>query len=360
MKKNFLTLCVLLAFAMSANAVKVVFRLDDATMQYDSVNNRILQMFVEKQIPLSVAMVACSADEIPYEINDSAYWQLLNNPNIEIALHGLTHQNINNNGEFGSLTSEETQRRFMKGKHTLNQHLNKTINTFVPPFNAINASFPENLEAAEFHILSSDMYRDTPCKSNIQHYPETLGHLMSQKGIWNAAKESILTCKINNAVCVIMFHAYDLPDAAAWQQLDNLLDYCIESDEVELYTFSSLLASGNRSDWLRYKSNQLSSGLSKLLLPKGVLYPTWICLLTHFVNALIYMLIAIIGIIILLKRTRSTRTKTIFRILLVAIGIIIFCAAWFHLLSPLKLLLLSVSINALPLAGYYLQNKHSC
>lgn len=348
-KKHFLALCALFSFALSANAVKVVFRIDDPTIQYDSVHNRVLQLFIDKGIPLSIATIPCSKNEIPYEINDSSYWKLLNDPNIEIALHGLTHEVINNQGEFGGLSPEETKRRFQKGKQILSLYFDKPINTFIPPFNATNASFPEMLESNGLQILSADMFRSAPRKSNVQYYPETLGHLMEQKGIWNAAKESILGCKEKNAICVVMFHAYDLPDSTAWQQLENILDLCNNNKEIELYTFSSLYSSGEHSNWLRYRANQLSGGLSKYLLPKGVLHPTWLCLSVHIINALVYMLIALIGIIILLVRTRSIVLRRVIYISLVIIGVIIFLVAWFHLLSPLKLLLLACLINTIPL-----------
>ena len=353
-KKHFLALCALFSFVFHANAVKVVFRLDDpmvrydSTARYDSVHQRVLQLFIDKGVPLSIATIPCSKDEFPYEINDSSYWKLLNAPSIEIALHGLTHENINNQGEFGGLSPEETNRRFNKGKQILSRHFDKPINTFIPPFNATNVSFPENLESNGFQILSADIYRYAPRKGNIQYYPETLGHLMKQKGIWNAAKESILDCKGKNAICIVMFHAYDLPDSTAWQQLENLIDLCCNNNNIELYTFSSLYNSGEHSNWLRYRANQLSGGLSKYLLSKGVLHPTWLCLSVHIANALVYMLIALIGIIILLMRTRSTVTRSILSVSLIVVGVIIFSAAWFHLLSPLKLLLLALLINTLP------------
>ena len=348
-KKQILALCAFFSLTLPANAVKVVFRLDDPTVQYDSVHSRVLQLFAGKGIPLSVATIPCAKEEIPHEINDSSYWQLLNAPTIEIALHGLTHEDINRQGEFGGLSSDETCRRFRKGKHILSEHFDKPINTFIPPFNATNASFPENLESNGLHLLSADMFQRVPRKGDIQYYPETLGHLMKQKGIWNAANESILKCRGKNAICVVMFHAYDLPDSTAWLQLENLLEACNNNKKVELHTFSSLYDSGEHSDWLRYRANQLSGGLSKYLLHKGVLHPTWLCLAIHIINTLAYMLIALVGMIVLLVRTHSISLKRIVYLALVVIGAVIFCIAWFHILSPLKLLLLAVLSNTIPL-----------
>lgn len=349
-KKSIVTLCALFVFGLYANAVKVVFRLDDPTVQYDSTHFRVLQLFNQKKVPLSIAMVPCTIDESPYKVTDSIYWAYLCAPDVEITLHGLTHEDINGKGEFGGLSYEETNRRFQKGKEILEKYFQKPIITFIPPFNATNSSFSENLENNHLHILSADLFQEIPCKSNIQYFPETLGHLMKQKGIWNAAKQSISSCNGRHTVCVIMFHAYDLADSTAWIQLEDLLDYCISNEKVELYTFSSLQECGETSNWLRYRANQLSSGLGKIVLTSGVLHPTWICLAIHATNALLYAIISVLGLFVMLVRSRSQKEKKYLLLSVIFVGALVVCLAWFHYLSPLKLLLLAVLVNVLPFA----------
>lgn len=346
--KRLIALCAFFSFVVSANAVKVVFRLDDPTIQYDSVHFRVLQLFVDKGVPLSIATIPCSKTENAYEVTDSVYWSYMNSPNIEIALHGLTHENINNHGEFGPLSAEETNRRFHKGKDVLQKHFSKSINTFIPPFNATNLSFPDNLDKNGIHIVSADLFQEVPACGNIQYYPETLGHLMERKGIWNAAKESITNCHERGAICVIMFHAYDLKDSVAWSQLESLLDLCKNDERVELFTFSSLYESGENSNWLRYRANQLSSGLSKLILSTGVLHSTWLCLTVHAANALFYLIFAIIGMVIILFHSHSRREKRWLVVSTILFGLFAFCAAWLHWLSPLKLLFVTILINISP------------
>lgn len=145
-----------------------------------------------------------------------------------------------------------------------------------------------------------------------------------------------------------MFHAYDLKDSTAWLQLESLLDYCKSDDRVELFTFSSLYESGETSNWLRYRANQLSSGLNKLVLSTGVLHSTWLCLTIHAINALFYLICAILGMIIVLFRSRSRKEKWCLIVTTILIGVFSFCAAWCHWLSPLKLLLTVVLVNVLP------------
>ncbi len=268
-------------------------------------------------------------------------------------VHGLTHADINNAGEFGSLSSEETYRRIHKGKQVLSQYA-QPINTFIPPFNATNASLSACLQENGITILSADVFRKVS-RSTIQYYPETLGHLMAQKGIWNAAEQSILHCRSKEAICVVMFHAYDLPDSCAWKTLERLLDTCICSSDVELYTFSSLFNSGTYADWKRYKANQLESGLRKLLLPKGVLNTTLLCVSVHLLNALLYALIMLLSYLIYryIRRRKSSYYGIVYGIL----GILVFFAAWFHWVGPLKLLALSILLALLPLCIAFIQTR---
>ena len=139
----------------------------------------------------------------------------------------------------------------------------------------------------ELFILSADMYSYIYC-DGIQYYPETLGHLMAKKGIWQAAEDAIFGCKEKDAICVVMFHAYDLPDEASWQRLSHLLGACKADKNIHLHTFRSLYESGNHSSKYRYKANQLKSLLQKHALHPGVLHTTWLCWLVHIANALMY------------------------------------------------------------------------
>ena len=107
-----------LLVVLQTHAINVVFRLDDPTLQSDSVSLRAVQLFNEKQVPLSIAVVPCDAAEqpiVPITAEDSLYLAELQSDNIELALHGLTHENINHQGEFGGLSYVEAQRRIRIG-----------------------------------------------------------------------------------------------------------------------------------------------------------------------------------------------------------------------------------------------------
>lgn len=344
---------VMLMVCMSASAIKVVFRLDDPTVMYDSVHNRVLQLFAKNEVPLSVAVIPCDTNEIPYAANDSNYMALLQAPNIEICLHGLKHEDCDNTGEFSNLTPQETKRRIQKGAEMLRKQFAKPIITFVAPYNNVNTSVPEALWDNGFKILSTEIsnqaFGQLPKGGNIQYYPETLGALMEEKGIWNAAREVIGKNEKAEGICVIMFHAYDVADEASWAQLEDLLDYCQASEHVELYTFSSLYESGEQAKWIRYKANLYQNGLKKLVLSKGVLYPTYVCYMVHVINAMLYVCIVLIGFCFMLRRYRKQDTRKYVKMAMIVIVTIMFLIAWNHWLSPLKLLVVAILLGIIPL-----------
>ena len=282
--------------AVQAHAIHVVFRLDDPRPVCDYVSMRVVQLFNANQVPLTIAMIPCDSCEntiTPLISTSSQYIAAIQQDNIELALHGLTHQNINGAGEFGGLDSTEAVRRIAKGKQALQAIFDKQITTFIPPFNAWNKHTLTAMRMHGMNVISADMF--TPIYADSVHYfPETLGHLMKQKGIWQAAEEAIMGCEEKDAVCVVMFHAYDLLDEWTWQQLESLLDACKANEEVQCHTYQSLLESGVESSATRYRANQLRSGLQKYCLHEGVLHTTWLCWLVHLLNALLYVLLPLL------------------------------------------------------------------
>lgn len=344
MKKSTITF-LLLILASSLNAINVVFRCDDPCISYDSVNSRIIELFIRKQVPLSIAMIPCNSNEEPYQITDSLYWQNLNSSNIEVCLHGLTHQDINKHGEFGLLSSKETQRRINKGKTILQSFFTYPIQTFIPPFNAINDSLPKILKEEGFCILASDRF-DNIFSDDVLYYPETLGHLMKQMGIWKAAEKSIFDNVTSSDLCIIMFHAYDLPNEESWQVLENLLDACKQNIDIHLYTFSGLKQAKIDGSKARYKANNLEGLLKKHFLPTGVLCSTFHCYGLHILNALLYLILALIFTFIS-RRIMPTPKGKLLCLLFGLMGAFVICVfALLHTMGPLKLWLLDIILCA--------------
>lgn len=355
--KKILLIIGFVLYCLSIHAAHVVFRLDDPSPVCDSVSMRVVQLFNAKHVPLSIAMVPCDSCEniiTPPISTNSQYITAIQQDNIELTLHGLTHQNINGAGEFGGLDSTEAVRRIAKGKQALQAIFDKQITTFIPPFNAWNEHTLTAMRMHGMNVISADMF--TPIYADSVHYfPETLGHLMAQKGIWRAAEEAIFECKQQDAVCVVMFHAYDLPDEQSLQHLESLLDTCLAREDVQCHTYQSLLASGVESSATRYRANQLHSGLQKYCLHKGVLHKTWLCWLVHVLNALIYALLPLVLLVGWCRRRQPMW-------LIAAItGCLIFggLALW-SVIGPIKLLALDGLYVIVASVGLWLVSKVRC
>ncbi len=332
--RKLLIICLIFV-AVQAHAIHVVFRLDDPSLQYDSVSMRAVKLFNHKQVPLSIAIVACDELEqpiLPITHDDSLYLLELLNDNIELTLHGYNHQDIERHGEFGGISYIEAHRRIQIAKDVIKKSTSKDIVTFIPPFNAFNDSTLVAMMDNGLHILSADMYGPAT-NPNIQYYHETLGHLMAQKGMWQAAEDAIFGCKQKDAICVVMFHHYDLPDEASWQRLEKLLDACKVNENVQCHTYQSLLASGVESSAIRYRANQLRSGLQKYCLREGVLHTTWLCWLVHVLNALTY---ASLPLVLLVGWFR--RRQALWLIATITGSLVFGGLALWSVMGPMKLL----------------------
>ena len=228
----------------------------------------------------------------------------------------------------------------------LKSGISRNIVTFIPPFNAFNDSTLVVMIDNGLFILSADMFSNI-YRDGIQYYPETLGHLMQQKGMWQAAEDAIFGCKQKDAICVVMFHAYDLPDEASWQRLEKLLDACKADKNVELHTFRSLYESGHLSSQYRYAANQMHSLLQKHLLHPGVLHTTWLCWLVHISNALMYALLPLLALLLgwcIHKRKKLTLTKPVL-VVGVLLAVVFFILPIMQIGGPMKVLALDLLLS---------------
>ncbi len=339
----------LLLMTVPIQAIEVIFRYDDLKLTPSEIDKRVVALFGEKNVPLSIAVIPCNSSEMPIPAADSALLSALRGGGYEVALHGLTHCN----SEFGALEKEETFRRIHKGKCILQEATGKRINTFIPPFNAVNPFVPEALLRDSMHILSADMF--DYIDGAIDYFPETLGHLIKQWGVWSAAQNTLFSCKEKDAICVVMFHSYDLQTDADWAQLTDLLTYCQTNNDIHLHTFSSLAESGVHSSGLRYRVNQWESGVQKYMLPHGVLHNTLLCVAVHCLNALLYALLALpFGALSIAYGKRRIDKIKVTRKCRRFISLTFFCSAicgfvlaWCHLLGPLKLVALELCVNGI-------------
>ena len=268
---NILTIIFLFSFTTQAQALNVVFRYDDPTLQPDSITQEMLIFFKEKNIPITIALIPCDANEEYIAPTDSKWLHLLQGDNVEIALHGLTHQVINNAGEFGNLNLDENYRRIYKGKQYVEKYF-KPVETFIPPFNAYNSETLKVLDSLNFRTISSDLFLSHSLSSTkINYFPETLGLLMDKMGMFEAAKFAITNNENLNSTCVVMFHRYDIDTSEKFNKMKQVVEYCANNPHIKTFHFRDL---NQNSSSYRYKLNCEYNFLYKQLNPWGCLHET--------------------------------------------------------------------------------------
>ena len=337
MKQYFKAILItsLLLISSSISALNVVLRYDDPTLQPDSITYDMLNFLAERNIPITLAVIPCDKNEEYILPTDSAWLNLLKADNVEIALHGLTHQDLGK-GEFGGLTFEESYRRLSKGKNFLEAQL-RPITTFIPPFNAYNENTLNAMDSLGLTAISADLFisRATSNK-NIQYYPETLGHSM-KNGVFEAAKKALSTNLNRDALCVIMLHHYDINTPESFNKLKELVNYLLNNKDIKLLKFNELPSLNEFGSLERFNRNCNYNLLYKKLNLGGVLYKDSFLVTLKVLNTLIYIIIALLPLL-LFKTTR--KLKYILPFLIIVSLTIAYIP-----LTPLKLLFATTVIG---------------
>jgi len=342
-KNNFICLIFLLAgFSLTVSPQQVIFRYDDFTLRDDSINDKIISIFIDHNMPLVLGVIPCGHDE--NLIIDPDYSQFVNLKNavhsglFEIALHGLTHEQLSN-GEFGNVIYAEQYRRLAKGKFLLDSVFRTNVQTFIPPWNAYDDNTLKALDSLSFRSISSSLTIDQPVSNkHINYYPHTLDSP-------NFLMKALENNKNRNGIIVLMFHPYDFNKEFTADSLENILTRISNNREVKFTTFAGLLTKNNLSDAKRINANLETNLLTKLLKTRTMIQKTSYTLFLRITNLFLYLAISIFTFAIsrFLLGMKSVKMNVIFILLLILTGI----AVWIHLTGPLKLLLVAVCLPIL-------------
>lgn len=97
-------LLILISFLFASSPIDLIFRLDDVVLKGNQGNAAyaMVQAFYEAGVPLTVGVVPCDSTDCLVIEASSPMMQLLQSgvqeKKIEVALHGLNHQQITSGG----------------------------------------------------------------------------------------------------------------------------------------------------------------------------------------------------------------------------------------------------------------------
>jgi len=316
-----------------AEQINVVFRYDDVMLRNDSSDIKVIRLFQKHHIPLVLGVIPCDANEKTVIDPQSSFLSTLKESvrkgEIEIALHGLTHQRMTPYGEFMGLSFEEQNRRIRKGKHFLDSVFNNLIVTYIPPWNAHDNNTVKALKANEISIISSNIY---DVWTEAAYYPTTTSDFQEIEGL-------ILNNQSFGGVGVVMMHRYDFPSQKLLDELDQTLTLLQKNPEVNFYTFRQLKQEGIFINTRQSEDLKRQNLLSKWIHQKGIFISlkniTLIKLLNASLYLLLFYLVYLIAQSLLLKKHRHNSLQTV---ALTLAGILVFYSTWFYWWGPLKLL----------------------
>jgi|GEM_PF-1006036 len=315
-----------------AEQINVVFRYDDVMLRNDSTDIKLIRLFQKYHIPLVLGVIPCDANEKtvidPKSSLLSTLKESVDKGEIEIALHGLTHQKMTSYGEFKGLSFEEQNRRIKKGKHFLDSIFREPVITYIPPWNAHDENTVKALKENGISIVSSSIY-DIWIETT--YYPMSTGAFHELEGL-------ILNNQLFGGVGVIMMHRYDFTSHKSLDELDRTLTWLQKNPSVNFYTFRQLKQKGIFINAVQSEDLKQQNLLSKWIHQKGIFISQKDITVIKLLNALLYLLlfylIYLIAQALILKKHKHNSLQTV---ALALAGLLVFCSTWFYWWGPLKL-----------------------
>lgn len=350
--------------------ITVVFRFDDPSgLSSLETESKVIKVFKEYNASLTFGVIpfkcaGSTRNTSPQELiplgqkRGDILRQAVDKGIIDIALHGYSHQMREAKiwTEFAGLDFKEQKERLVKGKQYLEELLDISINTFIPPYNTYDLNTLKALELSNFTILSAGIHGDVSKDSSLYFIPMTVRLHQVKKAV-EKARESL----DKEPLIVVMFHEYDFLDVGiegidkkiiTFKDLENLLGWLDDQSDVQIKTIQQV--SEQIKDVTRERYENVKHYVSFNSIIPGFIrqvnsaYPESVSLLkTVFKSLIVYIIILLISLYISYKIAcnivlKNTKTK---KTVLFIMSIII-------VMVPLNHLISNNQLNARILAAY--------
>lgn len=316
-------------------AVDVVFRYDDYCLEKNSIQEQILQTFDKHHIPLTIAIIPFDKNEtLLCDSNEvSRLKKYIDCGKVEVAIHGNSHKQRAENGEFGGLDYNQQAFLLSQSKKAIDSLFSISCKTFIPPWNDYDNNTLTILDSLGIKIISSCLTVgqsfDNP---NINYYPATVGSYEAFISFQKALRHN----KHRDGIIVFMFHEYDFEDFT-FENLDKLLDDIEKSANIHCMRFCDL---NQKSDKGRMEANIEVNLLSKFLGVCSMNMTSTHARLIRVINLLLYLFLLFVFSIICSSCTKKKKSNYYWIVTTILFSIVIYFCVWLHFWTPLKSLLL--------------------
>ncbi|MEK6908845.1 MAG: DUF2334 domain-containing protein [Nanoarchaeota archaeon] len=231
---------------------KVIIRIDDiGRKNYSIVIKQMLEELSKRKMPFTLGVIASELED------DNNYIVSLKETvaknKSEFALHGYYHKkDVDGNPEFKELSKEDASKLIHAGKTIMQEKLEITPITFIPPWNVASYGTKEALIEEKFTTFSGD--KDEFEKSKLFFIGYNVATANFQPHILVTLTQIKEDCEKSfekRGYCVIMIHPQDYLiddvgdkhkqdiDSEKYQQFIHLLDY-LEDKKRHFTTFSEM------------------------------------------------------------------------------------------------------------------------
>jgi peptidoglycan/xylan/chitin deacetylase (PgdA/CDA1 family) len=226
---------------------------------------------------------------------------------INIALHGYSHEDINDNTkqwftEFSGLDYTTQLEKISKGKHFLEETLGVKVNTFIPPWNTYDQKTISALEHLDFECLSADIHGVVNSDTCLKFLPATVGPYELKLAIEKARMLPDIFPLI-----VALIHPYDFWEIGIFglDGFGQLLNWIVQQKDVQVHSMEQVMQGDldlSPDHFATYKASLSRSRVSPsfLHLPLHGVYPSIPAInrmnnLSRLLTSLFYLLILLIS-----------------------------------------------------------------
>ena len=260
--------------------INIIFRFDDySALSNIELENQIISTFKETNSTLTIGVIpfVCEGikektytqNSIPLTENKLDILKKgINNGYIDVALHGNTHQTINefSRSEFIGLHYEQQFIKIESGKLFLEEKLGTNINTFIPPWNRYDLNTLKVLEKLQYSTISAG----TKCVANPDSKLNFLPNTCFIKDIELAIREAE-QANCNHPIIVVLMHETDFKELNSLQGiidiplLNKLINLLKLKHNIQLLSISQAIDKIPKLNVSRYQYYRKIRNLSNLL-----------------------------------------------------------------------------------------------
>ena len=249
--------------------ISIIFRFDDYSAISDTeIEGFIIEAFRSINKPFTVGVIPFRETENPDELlslsgeKADLLKEAVDSGVVDPALHGYSHKQIidGTHSEFVSLPLDQQVEKISIAKTHLENTLDQSITTFIPPWSSYDNNTVTALEQLGFSTLSAGKAGVAPERSTLLYLPATTGLSDLKNGI-SLARES----SYDQIIAVVLFHQYDFiennADRGVTTRSDfvQLLNWVSSQEDVEILSVSQAVSLFPELDVERFITSQQSS-----------------------------------------------------------------------------------------------------